>query len=205
MTYYSGQIVTVEKKRSKDRFHLLSYKGIYINSCRVVKFKLKEPLPDGRSMCYYELWECIDLSTGSKELKKFPVYIYEEAEGDYVESDRQDVIDDNHEVTSLLDSYACWEYYIKTGISKRVHENETLDKVNKKHNIQLSLLKKLEQVAQGELRVGVRLKIIMKETPNSIVLRELKTWIKNNPELFHQIQSYAYMSNNNSSFTNKSF
>jgi len=144
-------------------------------------------LDDGRDYVYYQVWETLNLNTGAVETKKVPIYIYSESIDEYVDCDRITSIDDTNEVTSLLDGYNCW-------FSKeRDNQNFHLKIVNQRHLVQIGKLRELDSQNQNlKYGVGIRLKLMMKETPNSIARRNFKIWEQENPELSRNLKDYVY-------------
>lgn len=110
MIYKTGQLLSLGETNIK--YELLSYQGEWrrrSDSVRIFKVPKNQITEDGREHAYYEVWECLNLNTGAVEIKKLPVYIFNEQPDDCVLSDRREVIDDSNEVSSLLDHYECWE------------------------------------------------------------------------------------------------
>jgi len=178
--------------RQNRKFLLLHYYGEFVSKNGTRQFKLKLPTPEGKDYVKFEVWECINQLTGMKDILKVPVYIYGEVI-DTVEYERKDVIDDNNEVTSLLDSYSCWEKYVKTGVSERDRKNWHLTKVNKEHRDQIFRLRNLEKLVKStDFKKGVRLKLIQKENPDHYVRKEFKLWKESFPLLFTKLKDYVY-------------
>lgn len=197
MIYYKpGSVVEMQQKKNSVKYLLLSYLGEFRRQNRQSIFKLKQPLDDGRDTVYFEVWNCQDLETGLKDVKKFPVYIYQETDDDdnHSEKDRLETIDDRNEVTSLLDNYSCWLNYCQTNESIRNGFNWHRKLVNQKHSEQIYRLKELDSnsTLDKNLRVGVRLKLIQKESPNHYTHRDLLNWKQEFPELFTKISNYVY-------------
>jgi len=185
-----GSLLSIGKKDTK--YELISYLGEWRRKSdgqRVLKVAPTQVLEDGRDHVYYEVWSCLNLNTGAIEDKKIPVYVYLETnQEDFVDSDRKDVINDNNEVTSLLDHYSCW--YSNFRDSKNFH----LEIVQQKHVGQINKLRELDSESSGDYAVGIRLKLMMKENPNSIIRRRFKEWETQFPDLFTKLKTDVYMS-----------
>lgn len=198
MIYYQrGSTQTIIKYQKPIRFLLLTYHGLFRDKhTKQITFKLSAPLPDGRDSCQYEVWECLNLETGMKDIKKFPVYMYSEEPSDELNKDREVTIDDNHEVTSLLDSYECWEDYRNTTPPnpKRDGKNFHLKIINRRHSQQLAKLRELDsdESLSSNYKRGVRLKLIQKETPNHLTRRDFNLWKQEFPQLFTKLQNDVY-------------
>jgi hypothetical protein len=194
MFYHKGQTVDLKYRRSITKCHLLSYLGEFVSNNRTVLFKLATPLEDGRELVSYEVWEVLDLDTGMKDIKKLPVYHFEELQENLSTRDRETYIDDNNEVTSLLDNYSCWQNYCKLGESIRDRQNFHTKLVNEKHGNQIFRLKELDSLSDlpSNVKTGIRLKLIQKETPDHYVRRDFNLWKQQNPEIFTKIQEYVY-------------
>lgn len=186
--YKIGQLLTLGKKDIK--YELLEYKGEYrkpSTGLRVFPLRKENIQPDGRDHAVYQLWDALNLSTAEIKTLKLPLYVWKEIPDNYVELDRLDVIDDSDEVTSLLDHKECWE----TG--HRDNKNFHLDIINEKHKSQIDKLIDLEgEDIENEFKVGVRLKLIMKHTPNFVTRRLFKQWCEDHPEFFTKMQEYVY-------------
>lgn len=187
MNYKLGQFVSLGFKDIK--YELLHYKGEYrraSNLSRIFPVPKSQITEDGREHAYYEVWDCLNLNTGAVEIKKLPVYIFVENGDEYVESDRKMVIDDTNEVTSLLDHYCCW--YI--GRNRR---NFHLDIINERHSEHLSRLRELDsQKHDDNYKVGIRLKLIQKESPNMVTRRRFLEWGIEFPDLLTKLTNYVY-------------
>jgi len=188
MNYKVGALITLGKKDVK--YQLLNYRGEYrrlADGVRVFPVPKSQITEDGREHAYFEVWECLNLDTGKMESKKLPIYVYQEATDEYVNKDRRDVINDLHEVTSLLDSYESWQTGDRTGV------NFHLNIINQRHLKQIERLREMETwKIDDDLRVGIRLKLIQKENPNSVTLRRLKEWSQQFPLLLTKIKHYVY-------------
>ena len=190
MIYYKGQLIQVKK----IKYELLHFQGEWrrAEGKKIFKLPPSKILPDGREHVYYEMWECLNLDTGKVEPQKLPVYIFIEAEDEYLEKDRQDVIDDDNEVTSLLDRLDDWFS------GERSKYNFHLKSVNEKHLQQIIRLYELESAEiDSDFKVGIRLRIIQKEHPNIITRRRFKEWGIQFPDLLTKLQQYVYMEGNN--------
>lgn len=197
MIYHKqGQVCNVVRYGKTTKYLLFTFYGIFRDSNNVITFKLKKPTTEGHELVMFEVWEAQNLETGLKEIKKFPVYMYQESLDDQLETDRKDYINDNNEVTSLLDDYSCWENYIKTSPPepKRNGENFHLKIINLRHRDQIVKLKELDSDLKLDknLRVGVRLKLIQKENPNHLTRRDFLLWKQEFPLLFTKLQEYVY-------------
>jgi len=199
MIYRKGETVTVIPRKKPIKYYLMAFVGYFVANDRTRIFKLKKPLEDGRNLVQYEMWETLNLNTGLRELAKIPVYLYGEEEDSTLEKDRPNTIDDNNEVTSLLDHYSCWEYYIQTGESIRDRKNFHLELAQQKHINEVAKLRMLDSDTSlsNNYKIGIRYKLIMKTTPNLLALREFSTWKKQFPELFIKLQNDVYKSNDN--------
>ena len=203
MIYYQkGSTQTVVRTKTTIKYLLLNYLGEFRNSNRVATFKLKTPLPDGRDQCIFEVWECQNLNTGLKEIKKLPVYSYSESPEETLEQDRLVTINDIHEVTSLLDGYNCWLDYCTLSVPaecKRDGKNFHLSIINNRHFKQIQKLKDLDSdnTLDPNYRVGIRLKLIHKENPNHLARRDFNIWKKEFPAFFTKLQEYVYTTSSN--------
>ena len=199
MIYKVGQLLTLGQKDFK--YELLSYEGEYrrasdlVRVFPVAKDKVTE---DGRGHAYYEVWSCLNLNTGAVEQKKLPVYVFVETSDDYCGNDRQEVIDDSNEVTSLLDQYQCWYDRRRTG------DNFHLKIINNRHQEQITKLRDLDsQQLDTNYKVGIRLKLIQKEHPNNATRKNFIQWGNDFPDLLTKLKKDVYqMGNNISNNTN---
>ena len=194
MNHKIGQFIELKKGVKHE---LLNYLGEFRRNADGMRlFKLSEALikNDGKDHVYYEVWEAINLNTGKIETKKVPVYVYVDSSDNFVDSDRRTVIDDSNEVTSLLDEYKCWVN------SERTNYNFHLNLINQRHAEQITKLRELDsQNLDTNLAIGVRWKLIMKETPNAITRRNYLEWEKSYPIFAHQLKEYVYKINDSSS------
>lgn len=190
MNYKIGQLLSLGQKDIK--YELLSYQGEYrrnSNLSRIFPVPKSQITEDGREHAYYEVWECLNLNTGIIETKKLPVYVFVETGDEYVNGDRREVIDDTDEVTSLLDSYDCW-------YNGRNRKNFHLDIINDRHIEHISKLRELDsQKLDDNYKVGIRLKLIQKEHPNSVTRRMFLQWETEFPDLSLKLKNYVYKIN----------
>lgn len=198
MNYTIGQFLSIGQKDIK--YQLLAYKGEWrrkSDSVRIFKVAKEQVTEDGREHAYYEAWECLNLNTGQVEIKKLPVYIFNEQPDDYIYTDRREVINDSNEVTSLLDHYSCWES------GNRDRMNFHLDIINDRHVEQIARLRDLDnQDLPTNYKVGIRLKLIQKEHPNLVTRRNFITWGKEYPDLLTKLIDYVYKNDGNNNVTN---
>lgn len=195
MNYSIGQLLHLEDK--DVLFELLNFEGEYRRTSEGKRVFKTKPTEDGREHVYYECWNCLNLNTGLVELKKLPVYIFVENEGDYAGTDRRNVIDDSDEVTSLLDHYNCWIE------GSRDKKNFHLDIINDRHEEQIARLKQLSDTEQDiNLKVGIRLKLIQKEHPNSMTRKMFIRWGNEFPNLLTKLKTYVYKNNDNNNDNN---
>ena len=194
MIYEQGQIY----ESKKEKWELLTYLGEFRRKSNGAKiFKAVDSPYDGREHVYYEVWKCLNLNTGKYQDVKVPVYIYVESLDESVNTDRRATIDDNNEVTSLLDHYSCW----LTG--KRDEKNFHLDIINERHNNQIKRLRELDsQEHDHSFSEGIRLKLIQKENPNSLTKRRYQEWSKKYPKLHETLVNAVYINNNNGVINN---
>lgn len=197
MVYYQkGSIQIITKYSKQIKYLLINYLGLFRDKhTGQITFKLKTTQPDGRDMCKFEVWECQNLETGMKDIRKFPVYEHSETIPDQLEQDRKDVINDSDEVSALLDSYECWEHYVSTSPPepKRNGRNFHLKLINDRHSQQLARLRELDSMSlPKDYQTGVRLKLIQKETPNHQAWRDFNLWKKEFPQFFTKLQNYVY-------------
>lgn len=197
MIYHSqGQTVSLVRYGKAVKYLLFNFYGIFRDNNGVVTFRLKKPGPEGQELVVFEVWEAQNLETGLKEIKKFPVYMYDDNQEDQLDQDRTTYINDNNEVTSLLDHYSCWEEYVKTSPPepKRNGENFHLKIINDRHKNQIVKLREMDSDSKLEknLKIGVRLKLIQKENPNHLTRRDFNVWKQEFPQLFTKLQTYVY-------------
>lgn len=199
ISYHQSGTQVIDRKNR--RLLLLRYLGEYVAKDGTIRFKLDTPF-EGKDYVKFEVWETINCDTGMRDIKNIPVYIY----GDTIESldsDRPHVINDNNEVTSLLDGYSCWEEYCKNNESIRDGKNFHLDIINSRHQDQIFKLRKLEaEVKEINFKKGVRLKLIQKENPDHYVRKEFLKWKQEFPQLFTKLIDYVYKNADISSVTN---
>ena len=200
MNYKPGEIVETTYYRKPVRNLLLKYLGEFRSKDQAI-FKLKNPLPDGRNLVKYEVWDVQNMETGVKDIQKIPVYMYDEDPEQTSIGDRQVTINDINEVTSLLDSYDCWVEYCKLEHpedAKRDRYNFHLEIINQRHLDQMVRLRELDSntALDVQFRVGVRYKLIQKESPDHYARRDLLNWKKEFPALFTKLIDYVYKNNN---------
>ena len=202
MNHQRGSVQGLTRYGKTRKYLLFSYLGIFRNRDNVVTFRLKKPQENGQDLCQYEVWDCQDLETGMREIKKFPVYMYSDNDDDQLEKDRTTYINDNHEVTSLLDSYDCWLDYCKIhnpADQKRDGVNFHIKLVNEKHMNQIFKLRELDSKEKDpQYKRGIRLKLIQKETPNHLTRRDFNLWKQEFPLLFTKLQTDVYQNSSNS-------
>ena len=200
VVHYKGQIVQIKQRKALVRYLLQEYLGEYRSTNRTNVFKLIKPTSDGKDAVRYEVWQAIDLDVGISSSIRVPVYVYLDdynQKEQYIDTDRLVVdVDDSNEVTSLMDHYECWF----TG--NRDNKNFLVDLQNEKHQEELDRLRKLDNMSYlpKDLRTGIRLKLIQKETPDVFSLRALKDWKLRFPDLFIKITDYVYKNKFESDF-----
>ena len=191
MNHKIGQFIEL---KPGVKHELLNYLGEFRRNADGQRiFRLPNSLlrEDGRDHVYYEVWEALNLNTGILEKKKIPVYVNVDTPDNFVDSDRKNVIDDSNEVTSLLDSYDCWYS------GDRSNYNFHLNAANIRHTNQIIRLRELDsQNLTKVLALGVRYKLIMKETPNQAARRNYREWQKTYPEFANEIKNYVYQTSN---------
>jgi len=182
-----GSTITLKHKKSVIKYYLLKFLGEFRDNDRKAEFRLKVPTDEGHTKVSFEVWETLNLDTGARDITKIPVYIFEEII-DSLDTDRPGVIDDNQEVTSLLDSYECWF----TGV--RDKKNFHLKLINDKHSEQIFKLRELDSdlTLPVDYRAGIRLKLMQKENPTHEIRRDFNIWKKQFPEFFTKLVNYVY-------------
>lgn len=203
MIYYKeGQTIDLKYNGRINKYCLFSYLGEFRSKNGTAKFKLAKPTEEGKELVYYEVWEVLDLESGMKDIKKLPVYVFEDKDPEQANKDRNDVINDLNEVTSLLDDYECWKHYTTLKVpaeAKRNNKNFHLDIINDIHTEQIRKLKDLDSDPSLPklFKKGIRLKLIQKESPTHEVRRDFNIWKEEFPEFFTKLQTYVYTSNDN--------
>jgi len=192
--YNSGQFITLNPKHIK--YELLECLGEYrkpSTGLRVFPVPKAQITPDGRDHAIYEIWEALNLSTGTVDKIKLPIYVFKEVGDNYLEQDRVRIIDDTNEVSSLLDELSCWN------TKSRSLKNFHLDIINNRHYDEIDRLRELDndESLSDKFKVGIRYKLIQKENPNPLTKRLFKEWGELNPDLLTKLKQYVYKENTN--------